>query len=369
MQNILIDTDTGVDDAIAIAWLLTQSFYETDIIGISAVAGNTTVDNAANNVMSLLHTLQRTDIPVAVGAAKPFCHPLARANKLIHGPDGLWGAGHSHPYEVNLLPHNVARFYRELVNRHPGSTLLALGPLTNLALAVNQYPDVMRQFGQIVILGGAWSEGSMTPVSDYNFWQDPEAADVVFSSSLPIILMPRDAFIPFTMTFADMQALGEGDTAVLNLLYPPLRRYISIQNQLGGVAAATLPDLVAAMVAADKNLAVSKPATVQIMAGPGPVRGQSVIGFTLQERVSMALNDNDLDRLADNAFSDPDFNLLAEMQIIAARKPANCQVVTDIQVEKMRALFLDTMLKDQAVDERAEHTFASRDLRSEPSLT
>jgi len=70
------------------------------------------------------------------------------------------------------------------------------------------------------------------------------------------------------------------------------------------------------------------------------------MGFTLQQRVSMAMNDADLDRLADNAFSDPDFNLLAEMQTIAAREPANCQVVTDIHVEKMRALFLDTMLKD-----------------------
>ncbi len=93
---LIIDTDPGVDDALALAWLLTQSVFCVDVLGIGVVAGNTSVDYAARNALTVLHTVNRPDIPVAIGAKQPREFSLSQSNILIHGPDGLWGASQDH---------------------------------------------------------------------------------------------------------------------------------------------------------------------------------------------------------------------------------------------------------------------------------
>lgn len=150
--KLVVDTDPGIDDAAAIVWLLSQERYPVEVLGISTVVGNTTVENAANNVLTLLDALDRRDIPVVIGASEPLTQTHSHVSSLIHGPDGLWYVGAQHPHDLNGLSRDVPAFYRDMATTHPGATLLALGPLTNLAQAIQQYPDEMSNFGQIIIL-------------------------------------------------------------------------------------------------------------------------------------------------------------------------------------------------------------------------
>jgi len=190
--DLVIDTDTGVDDATALVWLLSQTDYPLNIHGIGTVVGNTSSYSAANNVLTILDATHRRGIPVAVGAAKPLSQPLSpgpllglRTPALLHGSDGLWGIGLQHPHQRQDFDRRDApALYRDLGFEHPGATLLALGPLTNIAMAFSRYPDAMRQYARIVIGASAKYGGNRTPSAEYSLWQDPEALSVVLSSRL-----------------------------------------------------------------------------------------------------------------------------------------------------------------------------------------
>ena len=341
-HRLIIDTDPGVDDALALAWLLSQTHYPLEILGIGVTAGNTTAVQAAHNTLTLLHTLHRADIPVAIGASSPRQYPLSQSSLLIHGPDGLWGA--SRPHALDGCATDAAAFYRDLASANPGATLLTLGPLTNVATAVQQYPAAMQTLGRLVVLGGAKTKGSMTPVSEYNFWQDPHAAEIVLAAGLPITLIIRDAFTAFTVSDADLERMMARETAVCHLLRQPLKRYTGLYTAVGGHAAATIPDLAAALLAVDPALATSRPALVKVITHDGLARGQTIIGYDLTERVTMIAPDEELGALARRALQDPTFDFAAHLQAILAREPANADVVTAVAADSMRRLFLETIL-------------------------
>jgi purine nucleosidase len=145
--DVIIDTDAGVDDATAIAYFLSQKTQPVQLLGITAVAGNTAVENSANNALTLLETANLST-PVVVGAAQPLSRTLSHTGKLIHGPDGLWFVGAAHPHDLSTLSHDVPAFYYQMAQQHPGATLIALGPLTNVARAIQQNPQAMRNFSK-----------------------------------------------------------------------------------------------------------------------------------------------------------------------------------------------------------------------------
>ena len=338
---IIIDTDPGVDDALALAWLFTQSAFDVDVLGIGVVAGNTSVHHAARNALTVLHTVKRPDIPVAIGAKQPRKFSLSQSNVLIHGPDGLWGA--SQNYALDVCATDVAAFYRDLANANPGATLLTMGPLTNVALAVEQYPEAMAQLGRLLILGGTKAKGSMTPVSEYNFWQDPHAAEVVLSSGLPITLLIRDAFTAFQLSKADLDVICGQETAVPAILRTPIQLYTRLYTEVGGQTAATIPDLAATLVAVDSTLATTQPALVKIITHDGLTRGQTIIGQTFAEQVTMIADDDEMGFLAQEALQDPAFDFQARLAEILMREPANVDLVTAVDGPRMRQLFLDTI--------------------------
>ena len=333
--QLLVDVDAGVDDALALLWLLRQQERPVELLGVVTVAGNASAANATNNVLSLWEAAAVEGIPVVKGAEAPLIQPLSRTGALLHGPDGLWRQGQQPPYDQHDIPTDARSFYCTTLAASPGATLLALGPLTNVATALEHCPDIMRTLDNVVILGGARYGGNKTPVAEYNFWQDPEAAARVLGAGLSLSLVPLDAFTKSTFALTDLRALRRSTDPALKLLVPALSLYAAAQIQFNGQA--VLPDAVAAAVALEAAAAQRQPALVRIVTEESLARGQSIIGLSDAERVAMLATDSQLSRLAVCALeprSDPScprrINLQEAIDEILAGQPDNAQVVVQI---------------------------------------
>ena len=184
-EPFIIDTDPGVDDALAILMALGSS--ESEILGITTVGGNISVARATRNALALLKAAGRTDVQVAKGASRPLRGKF-NPSEGFHGPGGLSirlpnPAGHP----VNI---NAVEFIAEQLSNRPGEiTIVALGPLTNLARLLQRHPHALVKARRIVIMGGVvGTPGNVTPKAEFNFYNDPAAAHQVLSSGLPITL-------------------------------------------------------------------------------------------------------------------------------------------------------------------------------------
>lgn len=186
-RRIIIDTDPGVDDAIAI--FLALASPEIDVVAITTVNGNVDVDKTTLNARRLVTMAGRADIPVARGAATPLAGPSGSASD-VHGEDGLGDLSWSEPHVPEDELSAVAMLVRECLSAP--TTIVAIGPLTNLAHLVLQHPEVIQHVEQVVVMGGASFEGNVTPAAEFNIWADPEAAEIALGTSWPIVLMPLD---------------------------------------------------------------------------------------------------------------------------------------------------------------------------------
>ena len=190
-RAIIIDTDPGQDDAVAI--LLALASPELEVLGITAVAGNVPLALTSRNALILLELADRRDVPVYAGAIRPMVRPLVTAEN-VHGKTGLDGPDLPEPALALAAGDAVDFIIRSLRERPAGSvTLCPLGPLTNIALALVQAPDIAGRIAQIVLMGGGCFEGgNITPAAEFNIYVDPHAAEVVFKSAVPIVMMPLD---------------------------------------------------------------------------------------------------------------------------------------------------------------------------------
>jgi pyrimidine-specific ribonucleoside hydrolase len=188
-QPIILDCDPGHDDAIALVLALASP--ELDVKAVTSSAGNQTPDKTLRNVLRMLTLLKRTDIPVAGGAIKPLMRELIIADN-VHGESGLDGPALPEP---GFAPQNctavelMAKVLRE--SAEP-VTLVATGPQTNVALLLNSHPELHSNIARIVIMGGAMGLGNWTPAAEFNIFVDPEAAEIVFQSGLPIVMAGLD---------------------------------------------------------------------------------------------------------------------------------------------------------------------------------
>lgn len=198
-DRIIIDTDPGVDDALAI--LMALGSAELEVEALTTVFGNVDVQQTTRNALAILHVGRREDIPVYAGAATPLARPSASASGHVHGDNGLGDA----PLPAvgrAAEPEPAARFLsRRLAAADRPKTLVTLGPLTNLALALALEPGIVGRLERVVCMGGAvWVPGNSTATAESNIWKDPEAADVVFGSGLPIVLVPLDVTMRTVLT-------------------------------------------------------------------------------------------------------------------------------------------------------------------------
>ncbi|SHE45374.1 purine nucleosidase [Ruegeria intermedia] len=191
-RKIIIDTDPGQDDAVAILLAL-ASPDEIEVLGITAVAGNVPLELTAKNARIVCELAGRTDIPVFAGCDRPLKRPLITAEH-VHGKTGLDGPVLPDPQMPLAEGHGVDFIIDTLRAQDPGTvTLCPLGPLTNIATAFQKAPDIIERVQQIVLMGGAYFEvGNITPAAEFNIHVDPEAADIVFKSGVSIVMMPLD---------------------------------------------------------------------------------------------------------------------------------------------------------------------------------
>ena len=273
MKNILIDTDCGVDDAVAIMIALASS--ELEVLGLTTVNGNVGVEQVSENVLRLLPFLDRGDIPVFRGASRPLIGRLHHAEG-VHGGNGLGDVqldDEGKLLEDTGAPEGMLRLARE----NPGLSLIALGPLTNVAIALNLYPELEELIGRIISMGGAIGKGNVTPYAEFNYYADPESVQVVLESKVPLTVVPWDAAVKMTHSEEEICALGFGDSKAGRLLLDMHQPRFSYIEKVYGTRAAMFPDpLTMAYVV---NPAIAK----QVLAGDlsmeladTPRRGASV---------------------------------------------------------------------------------------------
>jgi purine nucleosidase len=194
MHKVVWDMDPGIDDALAL--ILALKSPEIQILGITTVAGNAPLEMTSANARRVLEYLNVESIPVAMGAANPLNHPLEDALNY-HGPDGLGNCDLPHP-KLPLHPAKAWDFLARLVWDAPGKvTLVATGPLTNMAHAFELHPELPGLLARLVLMGGAYGltpygKGNRTPFAEFNIWQDPEAAHIVFNSGADIFAVGLD---------------------------------------------------------------------------------------------------------------------------------------------------------------------------------
>ncbi|MCZ4074888.1 MULTISPECIES: nucleoside hydrolase [Rhizobium/Agrobacterium group] len=191
-RKIIIDTDPGQDDAAAIM-LAFASPEEIDILGLCAVAGNVPLKLTSRNIRIISELCGRTDIPVYEGAEKPLVRKPITAEH-VHGSTGLDGPVLDEPTMEAQKQHAVD-FIIETLMREPSGTvtLCTLGALTNVALALLKAPEIADRVKELVMMGGGFFEGgNITPAAEFNIYVDPQAADIVFRSGMPIVMMPLD---------------------------------------------------------------------------------------------------------------------------------------------------------------------------------
>src|ERR1051326_6059344 len=184
-QRVIIDTDPGVDDALAL--LLAMRSPELKIEGITAVAGNVPLELTLPNALRMVKIAGRTELPVAAGARDPLVRRLVTA-AYAHGENGLGGAVFPEP-KTRPIPEPAAHFIRRLVRKYPGEvTLITIGPLTNVGVALRGDPELAGMVRGLVMMGGSLSGGNITPAAEFNVYVDPEAARIVFQSGIPITM-------------------------------------------------------------------------------------------------------------------------------------------------------------------------------------
>jgi len=190
-RKIIIDTDPGQDDAAAI--MLALGSPELGILGITTVAGNVPLSRTSTNARIILEFCSRPEVKVFAGADRPIARPLITAEH-VHGKTGLDGP-QLHEPQMPLQAQHAVDFIVETLKREPAGTvtLCTLGPLTNIALALEKAPEIAGRVRELVMMGGGFFEGgNITPAAEFNIYVDPEAAAAVFGAGIPIVMMPLD---------------------------------------------------------------------------------------------------------------------------------------------------------------------------------
>lgn len=280
MNRVIIDCDPGIDDALAL--MVACGSPEIDLIAVTAVCGNRSVKTTALNASRILQAAGRPDIPVLVGCALPIASKVPRYN-LIHGEDGLGGV---------LLPigrepaesHAVDYTIRVLAESEPGSvTIVAIGPLTNLASAEIKHPGLLKRAASLLVMGGAaFCPGNATPNAEFNFYADPVAARTVLSAGANVKLFGLDVTSKTLMSDAWIESFAGMDTCCSRAAYEMLRAYV--------VREPKLHDVCPVAYLLDPHLFKSESFSVSIDCQPGATEGRLVASSMSREDPPHASN-------------------------------------------------------------------------------
>lgn len=271
---LVIDTDPGIDDALAI--LLALASPEVDLRLVTTVHGNVDLEQTTDNALRVLHLAGRSDVPVAAGARESLIHPQPQRAGHVHGDAGLGGVVLP-ASPAPLDPRPAIGALADLLQSSPVPvTVAAIGPLTNLALLLRVYPDAAARIGRLVVMGGsAGRGGNVTAAAEFNVWSDPEAAHAVLTSGLPTVLVGLDVTLPTVLQpagiarFAAAGPIGATAAAIL-------QQYLDVQNASGGEGVVVHDALaLTEAIAPDTLGTVRRDVVVDTTLGAG--RGQTLV--------------------------------------------------------------------------------------------
>lgn len=271
-MKIIIDTDPGHDDVMALLYLLANKSVE--VLAITTVAGNSTIENTTRNAQYVLDLMDEPNIPLFSGAAKPLKRLLIQA--VVHGASGLDGINPTNPYKLtNDAPEQIIN----LLQKYPGEvSILAVGPLTNIAAAITLNRQAMCLAKEIVIMGGAFSvPGNKNRVAEFNIFVDPEAAAIVLDLPVRKVFVPLDACNDIQLTLKDFAAITNSTIrkALLKMCTPYITNLKSDMDARG----ALMYDALAAFYVCNQALCQSRSMNIQI-----ETKGQFTRGMTIIDR-------------------------------------------------------------------------------------
>jgi inosine-uridine nucleoside N-ribohydrolase len=249
--RVIIDTDPGVDDALAL--LLAMRAPELKIEAITAVAGNVPLELTLPNVLRMVEIAGRTDIPVAAGAKQPLLRRLVTAT-YAHGENGLGGAVFPEP-TIKPVAETAALFIGQIIRKYPGEiSLITIGPLTNVATALNNDPELASMVRGIVMMGGSLSGGNITPAAEFNIYVDPEAARIVFQSGILITMVGLDVTRRTSLTEDHVRLLEAEQNQVSQAAAKIVRSAIKHTREQGFLIGPNMHDSLAVAAFLDSSI-------------------------------------------------------------------------------------------------------------------
>ena len=296
-RRIIIDTDPGQDDALAI--LLALGSAELEIVGLTAVAGNVPLALTEKNARKICELAGRPDIRVFSGAVRPLVRNLVTAEH-VHGKTGLDGPDLPEPTMKLQDRHAVDFIVETLMREEKGSiTLCVLGPLTNIALALIREPRIAPRIREIVLMGGGFFEGgNITPTAEFNIHVDPHAADVVFRAGVPIVMMPLDVTHKALTTASRVAALRKLGTKVGDAAAALLDFFERFDEEKYGTDGAPLHDPCVIAYLLKPELFRGRHCNVEIETASELTMGMTVVdwwGVTGRAKNALVMRDVDAD--------------------------------------------------------------------------
>jgi inosine-uridine nucleoside N-ribohydrolase len=269
---LIVDSDPGLDDALAIGLAIARP--EIDLLAVTTVGGNADVRHCTENALRLVHAFGRTDLPVAEGAAGPLVGRVVRATAL-HGAGGI-GTTVLPPSPARVRPEGAVELIARILREHPEPVVIApIGPLTNIALLLRIHPELAPRIAHLSIMGGSIGEGNATVSAEFNVYADPEAAEIVFESGIPITMMGLDVTHQAVLGRESARRLAGLGTASGRIAAELVDFAIDRVNEWYGGTMTAIHDALAVAHLAIADLVAVAPYDVRVDTGDGPARGRT----------------------------------------------------------------------------------------------
>ncbi|TCC36251.1 nucleoside hydrolase [Kribbella speibonae] len=319
-RPVLLDVDTGIDDAFAL--ILALRHPDLDVRAVTCVAGNTSVDQVVRNTLTVVDAAGGPQIPVARGAERPLL-AASRDASHVHGHDGLGDLGLPTSVRPPIEAHAVEVMRQQLLGSTTPMTLIALAPLTNVALLLRTYPEAAAKLERIVVMGGSASVGNATPVAEFNVWHDPEAAAMVFASGLPVTMYGLDVFYQVGIREDEAAKLAVSSDAATSLVGRLIAGQIGKVRDEERIPAgtATIGDAGAVCAVADPGGLTTASLPVRVCLEGGDTRGQTVVDRRTRP---------------------------GEADLLGRAATPRIDVALDVDAERYRRLFLDVACLGEA---------------------
>lgn len=307
-KRILIDSDPGIDDALAI--LLALSSDQIQLEGITVVHGNCSAPQGVINALSVLELAQAENVPVHQGFDRPLVNQPLFAPET-HGTSGLGYASLPYPEKEPEAEHAVDFLIRKLLDSPGEITVVAVGPLTNLAVAFRKEPAAIKAVREVISMGGAISHGgNTTPLAEFNVYADPHAAHIVYHSGVPIRLVPLDVTYQCVLTQNDVEQLQHLSSPISEFIADATQFYMEFHDSYQGVKGCVINDPLALALTFRENLCQYRDLYVNVDISGGVSTGKTYADFYRMEE-----------------------------------KPPNCEVALDVSPRKFIEEFLEGMEK------------------------